>query len=941
VAPNPTTAAPARPRSRALYRRLFGEGVARLGAVALLLAAGCTGGDSPLSPAAPGPRLALSVNYTVTDAAALPVTHARLTATQVSSNVVLGRTVTPVNDTGDEFELAFDFELPNGQPTTVLVLLELLNVTNGVESVVWSGLVGPLEARPGIAPAPRSVDLVRGGPHNLAITGISVASPGSLLEGTQVQLAATVTGTAAPTIVWTSLDPSIATVDVDGRLSTLRPGRARVQAVAGLHRATVEVEVRQRLARVGLSPDTPRLNALGSEITLTASGLDPRGGVVPGQTFEWAVTAGDAVEALGGGRFRARAAGSSTVTATTMFEGQLVTGSVDIVVQQQVASVIAEPSPLVIGALGGAAPIVAVARDANGNLVAGTTFIWTSANPAVATVDGNGVVTARAIGATSVRAAAGGHHVDVPVTVRQEIARIAVSPASAAFDALLQEIVFNATAFDAADNPVPNVTFSWSSEQAAVVAIDASTGAATSIQPGRTSVVASSGGVRGTSAVVVQQQPAAVVIEPAEAVIVGTGVTLRFSAATLDRNGHAIADARAAWSSADPAVAVINPVTGVATAVGPGVTRISASVGGVDGSATLEVTGSTSTVHLVEVSPASVFLPTIGATRLLTARAFAADGAELPGLPVTWSTSDPAIATVNGEGAVRSVGAGNALITALIGGVAGTADIRVGAETPPTAGRDVVVFNDVNIFDNTAMASPSNVAMVRNLVLFDAGGARAGADRVWIDYGRNSRCTSCITTTTLMSTINATGMTAQIVHSSSGSLVDIPADVKVIFLWLPAVAYTTDEINALKAFAGAGGRLVFVGEHSGFYGSWIPLQNQFLEQMGAVMRNVGDAVDCGRVTLPAGSLRPHQVTQGMTEVLVGCASVIQLGPEDFALFYDLSNSRVLAGVAKIDTRPIGVNAQRVGELEPARQSIAPALAGSMDPLYNPRTTTGR
>jgi hypothetical protein len=83
------------------------------------------------------------------------------------------------------------------------------------------------------------------------------------------------------------------------------------------------------------------------------------------------------------------------------------------------------------------------------------------------------------------------------------------------------------------------------------------------------------------------------------------------------------------------------------------------------------------------------------------------------------------------------------------------------------------------------------------------------------------------------------------------------------------------------------------------------------------------------------------VTQGMTEVLVGCASVIQLGPEDFALFYDLSNSRVLAGVAKIDTRPIGISAQRAIQLEPARRSIAPALTSVVDPLYNPRSTTGR
>lgn len=50
----------------------------------------------------------------------------------------------------------------------------------------------------------------------------------------------------------------------------------------------------------------------------------------------------------------------------------------------------------------------AVARDANGNAIAGVTFSWSSSTTTVATVDANGVATAAAPGSTQITASAGG-----------------------------------------------------------------------------------------------------------------------------------------------------------------------------------------------------------------------------------------------------------------------------------------------------------------------------------------------------------------------------------------------------------------------------------------------------------------------------------------------------------------------------------------------------
>jgi hypothetical protein len=251
----------------------------------------------------------------------------------------------------------------------------------------------------------------------------------------------------------------------------------------------------------------------------------------------------------------------------------------------------------------------------------------------------------------------------------------------------------------------------------------------------------------------------------------------------------------------------------------------------------------------------------------------------------------------------------------------------------PAPGTDVVVFNDVNPFDDNAMgvAATDNPTMVRNLVSFTTDGPRNDGNVVWWDFGRNSACPNCVPLSTTRSIIASEGFTLTDISSSSGTLVSIPADVKSIWLWLPRVYYTDAEINALKQFASEGGRIVFIGEHSGFYGDGIPIQNDFLARMGAVLRNTGGAVDCGYTTLTSASIRPHQVTQGVNSLTIACASVIEPGGNDYVLFYDTSVTHVLAGVATIDTEPLGAGLQM--------QRAAPAMR-PIDPNLNPRSTTG-
>src|SRR5947209_1098239 len=87
-------------------------------------------------------------------------------------------------------------------------------------------------------------------------------------------------------------------------------------------------------------------------------------------------------------------------------------------------------------------------------------------------------------------------------------------------------------------------------------------------------------------------------------------------------------------------------------------------------------------VASVAVSPASASVG-VGQTVPLTATTQDANGNPLMGREVTWVSSAPLLATVNGSGLVSGVAAGSATITATSEGQGGTAAITVTALPPP------------------------------------------------------------------------------------------------------------------------------------------------------------------------------------------------------------------------------------------------------------------
>src|SRR5262245_7827892 len=128
----------------------------------------------------------------------------------------------------------------------------------------------------------------------------------------------------------------------------------------------------------------------------------------------------------------------------------------------------------------------------------------------------------------------------------------------------------------------------------------------------------------------------------------------------------------------------------------------------------------------VIVSPASASI-NVGAATNFSASAVDADGFPVPGLTFTWSSSDPAVASVSTSGRVQGLVPGDTTITATApNGVSGTAPLRVQAVVfPPPSDFHVneIHYDNVGVDNGEAVEveGPAGTAMQGYLIVLYNG----------------------------------------------------------------------------------------------------------------------------------------------------------------------------------------------------------------------------
>jgi trimeric autotransporter adhesin len=489
---------------------------------------------------------------------------------------------------------------------------------------------------------------------------------------------------ATASIVWTSSDPAVVSVDpATGVATAVAGGSATITAASGAVEGTalVTVDPTEDVASIVVTPASAEFNSVGATQQFTAVARDAGGGVLAGVHFTWetADTAVASIDPLTGVA-SATGHGSTTVTATAGAASGSATLSVDLA--PTVASIEVAPDGATLTAPGATQQFTAVARDASGAVVPGMAFVWTSAAPAVARVDaGTGLATAAAHGETTIAASAGGIAGIATLTVDLTalVASVVVAPDAAELTALGATQQFTAEARDASGAVVPVAAFAWSSALPDVATVDAVSGVATATGHGATTISATVGGVSGHAALTVDlaQAVASIEVAPDGATLTAPGATQQFTAVARDASGAVVPGMAFVWTSAAPAVARVDAGTGLATAAAHGETTIAASAGGIAGIATLTV-DLTALVASVVVAPDAAELTALGATQQFTAEARDASGAVVPGMAFVWTSSAPAVATVDaGTGLATANANGVTTLTATAGSVSATATLAV------------------------------------------------------------------------------------------------------------------------------------------------------------------------------------------------------------------------------------------------------------------------
>ena len=213
---------------------------------------------------------------------------------------------------------------------------------------------------------------------------------------------------AGRTITWGSSNPLVATVSTSGFVSGVALGQANITATCenvGTPNATAQVLAQVTpvpVSSVSISPGQTNLFAGWPGQQLTATARDSANNVLSlqGRTVLWSSDNLPVATVTGQGVVAGVSAGLAHVEVT--IDG-VTSPAINVNVQNApVTSVVVGVPPQV--KVGNAQQMSVTLRDAMGNLLTGRVVTWNSSNPGVATIDGNGVVQAVAVGNTNITA---------------------------------------------------------------------------------------------------------------------------------------------------------------------------------------------------------------------------------------------------------------------------------------------------------------------------------------------------------------------------------------------------------------------------------------------------------------------------------------------------------------------------------------------------------
>ena len=305
-------------------------------------------------------------------------------------------------------------------------------------------------------------------------------------------------------------------------------------------------------------------------------------------------------------------------------------------------------------------------RDASGNKLTGRRITWTSSNPNIATVDGNGVVTGVNYGSTVIVARADDATAQTNVTVQPVVKSVVLFPSNGSIPlGSTQNLTVAVT--DANGAALLGRTVAFSSSNPGIATVNGN-GTVLAVAVGRATIQALAvlDQVTGSATVDVVQVPvSSVTISPPGGQTVFEGLTLQLAATTRDGSGNILNGRPISWTTSNQSVATVSS-TGVVSGVSLGSATITAE--SESRTATTQITVAPRPVASVALSAGTGSVPVNQSVQLsLDLRDANGNQLTTTGRSIVWDSSNKPVATVQ-DGVVRGVAAGSATITVTVDG---------------------------------------------------------------------------------------------------------------------------------------------------------------------------------------------------------------------------------------------------------------------------------
>ncbi|HET9620428.1 MAG TPA: Ig-like domain-containing protein, partial [Kofleriaceae bacterium] len=619
-------------------------------------------------------------------------------------------------------------------------------------------------------------------------TGTLVAT-GVFSDGTTVDLTSQV--------AFTSSNAGVATVSA-GAVAGVAPGSATITATLAGVSATATVHVGgAALTAITIDPPTATVPLLATT-QLTATGVFSDASTLDVTAQATWASSNPLVAAVSNaagtrGQVTGLLPGSATISAT--INGVSATATITVTAAL-LTGIQVSPAALHLPA-GLSAPLSVIGTFSDGSTADITTqATFASNDPATATVSAGGAVLAVTPGAATITAAVGLATATATINVTAaSLQQVVVNPgvlnlpsgttgqltAVGVFsDGSHQDLTAIATWTSSA--PTTAAASNVAGAQGKVTASSVGTATITATIGGGSSTVAGSATVTVTSATIT-----GLAIDPTNPQVPLLGTAQLTATATFSDGTTSDVTPQATWSSANPLVAAVSNAAGTRgklSALLPGTAQITATFNGQ--SATTLATVTLAVLVSTEITPSSLSLPA-GHTGAVQVVGHYSDGSTQDlTAQATFSSSNPAVASIASGGAGGSAGVvtanapGAATITATIGLVSATASVTVSAATlqavaiaPATLtlplGQTGALTATGTFSDGTTADVTQTATWTTSAPLVAGVGNLALAGKVIALVPGTATITATIGTTTATATVTVTAATLESVAVTPGA----------------------------------------------------------------------------------------------------------------------------------------------------------------------------